>query len=155
MTRSIPAAEANRQFSQMLRGVREEGATYVVTAHGRPVAKIVPVDAPKDSRLSLTALWQRARELSEGSSGPSTRQAVVTEHGLLAIPQEILRKFDLTAGTPVEFVAEGEAIRLVVRRGKPASDPQSGFGMVKVESTGGPRRLDQFDPASLLRGVRP
>lgn len=141
----------------MLRGVREDGATYVVTAHGRPVARIVPVDAAKSSSLGLEALWQRARQLSEGEggSGPRARQAVVTEHGLLAIPQEILGKFDLTAGTPVEFVEDGETIRLVVRRGKPASDPQTGFGMVKVESTGRPRRLDEFDPASLLRGVRP
>ncbi len=155
MTRSISAAEANRQFSQMLRGVREEGATYVVTAHGRPVARIVPVDTPQTSRLSAEALLQRERRLSEGGSGPATRRTVVTEHGLLAIPQDILGRFNLTAGTPVEFVEEGDTIRLVVRKGNRATDPQTGFGMVRVESTGRPRRLDEFDPASLLRGARP
>jgi prevent-host-death family protein len=41
----ISAADANRKFSQILRGVREERATYVVTSHGKPVAKIVPFDA--------------------------------------------------------------------------------------------------------------
>ena len=35
------AAEANRQFSKILREVRE-GETVVVTSHGKPVAKIVP-----------------------------------------------------------------------------------------------------------------
>jgi prevent-host-death family protein len=35
------AAEANRQFSKILREVRG-GETVVVTSHGEPVAKIVP-----------------------------------------------------------------------------------------------------------------
>jgi prevent-host-death family protein len=52
---SISAADANRNFSQVLRGVREEGATYVVTSHGKPVAKIVPFEADAD-------LSTRARE---------------------------------------------------------------------------------------------
>lgn len=52
MTESISAAEANRQFSRLLRGVREEGATYIVTAHGRPVARIGPVDAADEVRAS-------------------------------------------------------------------------------------------------------
>src|SRR5690606_18296269 len=69
VTRSISAAEANRQFSQMLRGVREEGATYVVTAHGRPVARIVPVDTPQTSRPGPEALLQLERRSSEGGSG--------------------------------------------------------------------------------------
>lgn len=55
MKESISAADANRNFSQVLRGVREEGATYVVTSHGKPVAKIVPFEADAD-------LSTRARE---------------------------------------------------------------------------------------------
>ena len=49
MEKTITAAEANRQFSALLRGVRE-GATYVVTSHGRPVARIVPVRGDADER---------------------------------------------------------------------------------------------------------
>ena len=45
MDEPISAADANRRFSQLLRGVREDHATYVVTSHGKPVAKITPVDA--------------------------------------------------------------------------------------------------------------
>ena len=45
MDEPISAADANRRFSQLLRGVREEHATYVVTLHGKPVAKITPIDA--------------------------------------------------------------------------------------------------------------
>jgi len=43
MEEAVSAADANRKFSLILRGVRE-GHSYVVTSHGRPVARIVPVD---------------------------------------------------------------------------------------------------------------
>jgi len=45
---TVPAAEANRRFSELLRGVREEGRSYIVTSHGRPVAKVLPVDDADD-----------------------------------------------------------------------------------------------------------
>jgi prevent-host-death family protein len=57
MDEVITAAEANRGFSRILRGVRE-GQRFVVTSHGRPVARIVPLDAaPGDAgpRRSLLA----------------------------------------------------------------------------------------------------
>ena len=41
MEKAISAAEANRRFSQVLREVRE-GHSYVVTSHGKPVARIAP-----------------------------------------------------------------------------------------------------------------
>ena len=40
----MQAAEANRNFSRVLREVTE-GRSYLVTSHGRPVARIVPADA--------------------------------------------------------------------------------------------------------------
>ena len=43
MEKNISAAEANRKFSQLLQGVRK-GQSYVVTSHGKPVAKISPID---------------------------------------------------------------------------------------------------------------
>ena len=42
MEKAISAADANRKFSQLLRDVRE-GQSYVVTSHGRAVARIAPV----------------------------------------------------------------------------------------------------------------
>ena len=41
MEKAISAADANRKFSQLLRDVRE-GQSYVVTSHGKPVARIAP-----------------------------------------------------------------------------------------------------------------
>jgi prevent-host-death family protein len=42
----IPAGEANRCFCRLLRGVRE-GRTYVITAYGRPIARLVPISGAK------------------------------------------------------------------------------------------------------------
>jgi prevent-host-death family protein len=49
MEKLISAAEANRRFSQVLRDVGE-GEQYVVTSHGRPVARIAPVGQKRRAR---------------------------------------------------------------------------------------------------------
>ena len=41
--RAVSAADANRKFSELLRGVRS-GQSYVVTSHGRAVAKISAIE---------------------------------------------------------------------------------------------------------------
>jgi prevent-host-death family protein len=41
MEEPVSAADANRKFSLLLRGVRE-GRGYLVTSHGKPVARLVP-----------------------------------------------------------------------------------------------------------------
>jgi prevent-host-death family protein len=56
MSEPITAGEANRAFSRLLREVREEGRSFVVTVHGRPVARVVPVESSNDDR-------QRARSI--------------------------------------------------------------------------------------------
>jgi prevent-host-death family protein len=43
----ISAAEANRNFSRLLREVRA-GKGYLVTSHGRPVAQLTSVEAGAD-----------------------------------------------------------------------------------------------------------
>ena len=54
MEHAISAAEANRTFSRLLRNVRT-GASYVITSHGRPVARIVPYDATDNARAEARA----------------------------------------------------------------------------------------------------
>lgn len=44
MDKAVSAADANRNLSQLLRGVRQ-GRSYVVTSHGKPIAKLVPVES--------------------------------------------------------------------------------------------------------------
>jgi prevent-host-death family protein len=53
MERSISAADANRNFSSLLRKVRDDGASYLVTNYGKPVARIVP--AGRHEAVAATA----------------------------------------------------------------------------------------------------
>jgi prevent-host-death family protein len=74
MEKVVSAAEANRHFSQLLRAVRE-GESYVVTAHGRPVAKIIPIrgdDAIRDKAREI--LLARLRSQPAIDIGPWTRE---------------------------------------------------------------------------------
>jgi len=52
MEATISAADANRRFSALIRDVRD-GRSYIVTSHGKPVARIVP--ATGDERVSARA----------------------------------------------------------------------------------------------------
>lgn len=81
--------------------------------------------------------------------------ATLTEKGQIVIPAEIRARYELTPGTQVEFVDEGGAIRLLVRRRIAPSDPAAGYGLVKVRpSRSRPRRLSEFDPAATLKRPR-
>ena len=78
----------------------------------------------------------------------------LSEKGQIVIPLDIRQRYDLTPGTQVEFVDDGGAIRLVVRRRIEPSDPAAGYGLVRAKAPDpkvGPRRLSDFDPASLLK----
>ena len=80
--------------------------------------------------------------------------ATLTEKGQIVIPAEIRARYHLTAGTQLEFVDDGESIRLIVRRKVTPSDPAAGYGLVKVKPAkpGAPvRRLSEFDAAGLLK----
>jgi prevent-host-death family protein len=72
MDQPIPAAEANRQFSRLLHEVRD-GRSCVVTAHGKPVARIVPCTAADAARA---ALLQRLAAQPAIDIGPWTRDAL-------------------------------------------------------------------------------
>lgn len=73
MERTVSAAEANRNFSRLLREVRE-GQEYVVTVHGRPVAKLVPVgEADRAMAAAREALFARLRSQPAVDIGPWTR----------------------------------------------------------------------------------
>ena len=83
--------------------------------------------------------------------------ATLTEKGQVVIPAEIRARYELTAGTQVEFVDEGGVIRLVVRRRVTPSDPAAGYGMVKIKPLAAgspPRRLSAFDPAAMLKRAK-
>ncbi|HXJ92702.1 MAG TPA: type II toxin-antitoxin system prevent-host-death family antitoxin [Terriglobia bacterium] len=61
MEKAVTAADANRQFSKLLRSVRE-GHSYVVTSHGKAVARVIPLQKNVAiARNARAALIKRLR----------------------------------------------------------------------------------------------
>ena len=70
MEKTVSAADANRKFSELLRGVRK-GRSYVVTSNGKPVAKLVPADSDNShAQAAHAALLRRlrAQKLPKGAN---------------------------------------------------------------------------------------
>jgi prevent-host-death family protein len=72
MDEPVSAADANRAFSRLLRGVRE-GRSYVVTSHGRPVARIVPAGPDDAAGAAREALFRRLARQPTVRGGRWTR----------------------------------------------------------------------------------
>ena len=54
MEEAVSAADANRQFSRLLRKVRE-GRSFTVTSHGKPVARLIPIGKHESVATSARA----------------------------------------------------------------------------------------------------
>lgn len=65
----VPAAEANRSFSELLRRV-QNGESVSVTRHGRPVARIVPAEDVSDAAVRRRRSQQAAAYLKRASARP-------------------------------------------------------------------------------------
>jgi prevent-host-death family protein len=81
MEKPVSAADANRKFSKLLQGVRE-GESYVVTSHGKAVARIVP--AGKDggaTPAARAALLKRLRTEPVVKIGRWTRDELYEDKG--------------------------------------------------------------------------
>ena len=67
----IGARELRQKTSEILRRVREEGAEYIITYQGRPVALLLPLDAEEVEKAMLEAGkrsamgWKRYADLSK------------------------------------------------------------------------------------------
>lgn len=69
MDKAVSAADANRRFSELLRTVKK-GRSVIVTSHGKPVAKLVPIvedeRALAGARSALFARLRRERAVKAG-----------------------------------------------------------------------------------------
>ena len=69
MEEAVSAADANRRFSILLRGVRE-GHSYVVTSHGKPVARLIPAgkhdDVASGARSALLSRLEKQPVIDVG-----------------------------------------------------------------------------------------
>lgn len=73
MEKTVSAADANRNFSQLLSGVRR-GGVYIVTNHGKPVARLSPVEEAGETIAGARAhLFARLRRQPVTRIGRWTR----------------------------------------------------------------------------------
>jgi prevent-host-death family protein len=79
MEKTISAADANRRFSELLRTV-QKGQSVVVTSHGKPVARIMPVVRnDRAAQRARTVLFARLKRERVVNSGRWTRDELYDE----------------------------------------------------------------------------
>lgn len=89
------------------------------------------------------------------ASGIQVSTLIVSSKGQIVLPAAIRRKLGLNAGARLEVLEEADGLKLRIVRPVPTSDLKALAGMVKVPARGIPRRLQDFDPASLAARVPP
>ncbi len=80
---------------------------------------------------------------------------LVSSKGQIVLPAALRRRLGLGAGSKLEVVEEADGVKLRVLRPVPPADVTELAGMVRAPATGVPRRLEDFDPASMLTRARP
>ena len=79
---------------------------------------------------------------------------LVSSKGQIVLPAEIRRRLGMGAGARLEVLEESDGLKLRVVRSVATADVSAMAGMVKAPARGTPRRLEDFDPASLLTRSR-
>lgn len=72
MPREFSVYDAKKHLSEILRGVRERGETYVVTYHGAPIAEIRPIDAEARGTFADRIAELRSRGILAGGRKPTS-----------------------------------------------------------------------------------
>jgi AbrB family looped-hinge helix DNA binding protein len=80
---------------------------------------------------------------------------LVSSKGQIVLPAALRRRLGMGAGAKLELLEEADGLKLRVIRSVPTADASGMAGMVKAPARGVPRRLEDFDPASLLTRARP
>lgn len=64
--KSVSLREANQDLSKLVRAVEETGEGYVITRHGRPVARLVRHEVDRTADPEWQAAYERMKTLLEG-----------------------------------------------------------------------------------------
>jgi antitoxin PrlF len=105
-------------------------------------------DLPRKQRYDETRLFSLETDMST---------LVVSSKGQIVLPAELRRRLGMGAGARIEVHEESDGLKLRVVRSVATADMtgMAGMaGMVKAPARGVPRRLADFDPASLLARSR-
>ena len=79
---------------------------------------------------------------------------LVSSKGQIVLPAALRRRFGMGAGARIEVLEEPDGLKLRVVRSVVTADMAGMAGMVKAKPRGVPRRLEDFNPASLLARTR-
>jgi antitoxin PrlF len=79
---------------------------------------------------------------------------LVSAKGQVVLPADLRRRLGLNPGARLEVTEEPDGLRLRVQRAVPAAAVEELAGMVTAPSRGKPRKLSEFDPASLTARTR-
>jgi antitoxin PrlF len=74
---------------------------------------------------------------------------LVSSKGQIVLPAATRRRLGLGTGARLEVVEEADGVRLRVVRAVPKVDVSKLAGMLKAATHGVPRRLEDFDAATL------
>jgi antitoxin PrlF len=88
------------------------------------------------------------------SLGIKVSTLLVSSKGQIVLPAEMRRRLGMGAGARIEVLEESDGLKLRVVRSVATADMTGMAGMVKAPARGVPRRLEDFDPASLLTRSR-
>jgi AbrB family looped-hinge helix DNA binding protein len=86
--------------------------------------------------------------------GPDMPTLLVSSKGQIVLPAALRRRLGMGAGARIEVLEESDGLKLRVVRPVSKGDISGMAGMVKAPARGVPRRLEDFDPASLLTRSR-
>lgn len=75
---------------------------------------------------------------------------LVSSKGQIVLPAALRRRLGMGAGARIEVLEEPDGLKLRVVQPVASTDLSGLAGMVKARARGVPRRLEDFDPASLL-----
>lgn len=76
---------------------------------------------------------------------------LVSSKGQIVLPAALRRRLGMGAGARIEVLEEADGLKLRVVRSVAKVDVSAMAGMVKAPARGTPRRLEDFDPASVLK----
>ena len=80
---------------------------------------------------------------------------LVSSKGQIVLPAALRRRLGMGAGARLEVLEESDGLKLRVVRAVAKTDLAGMAGMVKAPSHGTPRRLEDFDPATLVSRKSP
>jgi len=76
---------------------------------------------------------------------------LVSSKGQIVLPSALRRRLGMGAGARLEVLKEPDGLKLRVARPVEIGEIAAMAGLVRAPSKGLERRLEDFDPASLLR----